>query len=98
MNSQYQDQAAFRESFFLHRHQIREYLFPRHQGCRNPKEEGVECACGGTQCLFTHSKAGFKACAQKFTTASNRALVPSRNAAVQRRGKWGKAAWRQQTP
>ena len=39
------DQSAFRESFFLHRHRLQEFLAPLDLACRSQKPTGNRCSC-----------------------------------------------------
>ena len=53
----FQDQAAFRESFFLHREELREYLLPLDKACRDPtnsKYQCNNCACACSKCNLIH--------------------------------------------
>lgn len=62
------DQAAFRESFFLHREGLREYLFPLDRACRDPEHKKYKCsscACECSKCLFIHGQQHFDRCAKK---------------------------------
>ena len=80
------DQSAFRESFFLHRHKVQEYLVPTDLACRSRKPTGnwCSCTCECSSCLFVHdldqghAYTGFAACARKY--AINGTKVPNKSA------------------
>lgn len=61
----FQDQAAFREAFFLHRHHIREHIIPSNVACRQPtkfSQNCVSCLCQCSSCIFVHGKSLFNQC------------------------------------
>ena len=75
------DQPAFRESFFLHRHKLKEHVLSKNLACRsrNPTGNRCACTCECSSCLFVHdfdgsdhkSKyTGFNACAMKYANAT----------------------------
>jgi len=48
------------------------------------------CACGANQCLFTHSKNGFRACAKKYASASPTELGSTTgHRIIRERAGWG---------
>ena len=63
----YTDQAAFRESFFLHRQELREYLVGDNYGCRfygHRTKIGCACPCDcKPECVTVHKKELFDTCA-----------------------------------
>lgn len=60
------DQAAFRESFFLHRKELSEFLVDQELACRELKAARTDgCLCECSDCLAIHGKAQFETCAQR---------------------------------
>ena len=71
----YQDQAAFREAFFLHRHQLREHLVPSDVACRQPAKFSQTCnacLCQCSSCVFAHGKNLFDQCAASESTITRK--------------------------
>ena len=64
-NWEYKDQPAFRESYFLHRRELSEYIYPNSIACRDGggQLKGCQCMCNCSSCLFLHGRHPFDQCA-----------------------------------
>ena len=64
-NNHLADQPAWRESFFLHRHVLRERLLPRSRACHKmaiAPPGNCSCWCGCSACTFVHGHNSAKQC------------------------------------
>jgi len=62
---EFNDQAALREAYFIHRHSLREHLIPPSLACREPfpfRHACTTCMCVCSSCGVVHGKKHFDKC------------------------------------